>query len=452
MRSLFLRIFISFWLIMTVITAVNFLQFATSRPLDVENRFSTSIRSSVVTATRLAVMRRETEGNAGYLRTVEDFTNDSKIALWVTTLDGKELSGRTIPTDTLKTLHRYDLRMQVHTDQGEFLAFAEVPLALFPPFHFTGDLLRMLISIAVSGVVCYLLASYLTRPVDDLRRAAQSIAQGDLTARAAARSGNDQISQLVTDFNRMADRLQATMAAQKQMVSDISHELRSPLARLTVALELARARAGEAAQSALNRIDLEATRLNEMIGRILALAQLTSGEIHMNRQVIVLSDLIRDVVEDADFEARARETSVQLHVEPGAEENLIDGYPSLLRSALENVIRNAIAYTSPGTPIEVNHTSTGGRAFIAIRDHGPGVPEEELPKLFRPFYRVDNSRTRHTGGTGLGLAIASRAIALHNGTIEAHNATDGGMIVDIRLPLTTSAQPPRTPAQEAVVS
>ena len=450
MNSLFIRIFVSFWLIMTVITAVNFLQFATSRPLDVENRFSLSIRSSVLTAARLAVMRREQEGTAGYSRTIEEFQEDSKIQLWITTMDGKELAGRMIPTDTLKHMHRSDLRMPVHTDDGDFIAYAEVPLNLFPPFHFQGDLLRMLISIAVSGLVCYLLATYLTRPIDDLRRAAQSISQGDLTARAHERTGADQISQLVTDFNRMADRLQATMAAQKQMVSDISHELRSPLARLTVALELARARAGEAANSALNRIELEATRLNEMIGRILALAQLTSGEIHLEKRQVTVAELLQDIVEDADFEARAKNTSVVLRVEPGAEHAILEGYPSLLRSAMENVIRNAIAYTAPGTPIEVDQTLTGDRAFITVRDHGPGVPEEELPKLFRPFYRADNSRTRKTGGTGLGLAIASRAIALHHGTIEAHNAVDGGMIVDIRLPLNEATAPVKAPLEEVV--
>ncbi len=441
MRSLFLRIFVSFWIIQSVLTAVTFLQMASSRPLNVESHFSTRIRSSVLTATRLALLRRQLDGVPGYLRGVDDFQRESGIQVWITTPDGKELAGRTIPADTLRQAHRSDLKMPVHVDQGDFLVFAEVPMSLLPPFHNEGDIIRLLISIAVSGIVCYLLARYLTSPIDNLRRAAQAMAEGDLSARAITRRSRDQIGQLVDDFNAMADRLQSTMAAQKQMVSDISHELRSPLARLTVALDLARARAGDTARSALDRIELESTRLNEMIGRILALAQLTSGEMHMAKERIALSELLHEVVADADFEARARHTSVHLRVEDASEMATAEGYPSLLRSALENVLRNAIAYTNPGTPIEVDQTLSGDRAYITIRDHGSGVPEDELPKLFMPFYRVDNSRTRGTGGTGLGLAIAARAITLHGGTIDAHNAPDGGMIVDIRLPLHSVRKP-----------
>ncbi|MEO8727526.1 MAG: ATP-binding protein, partial [Acidobacteriaceae bacterium] len=410
-------------------------------PLNVESHFSNRIRSSVVIATRFAVLSGEVDGTAGYLRAINEFQRESRIALWITAADGAELAGRTIPADTLATEHRSDLKMLVHTDQGDFTVYAEVPMGLLPPFRTEREFWQLLFSIAVSGIVCYFLARYLTRPIDNLRRAAQAMAQGDLSARAVTRTSHDQISQLVDDFNVMAERLQSTMDAQKQMVSDISHELRSPLARLTVALDLARARAGEGSRTALDRIGLESTRLNEMIGRILALAQLTSGEMHMQKKPIVLADLLRDVVEDADFEARARGTSVVMRVESVAEGAVASGYPSLLRSALENVVRNAIAYTHPDTQIEVDQTVGADRAYITIRDHGPGVPEEELPKLFMPFYRVDNSRTRGTGGTGLGLAIAARAIALHGGTIQAHNAPDGGMIVDIRVPLDAVRQP-----------
>ena len=441
MRSLFLRIFISFWLIQSILTAATIFQMVQSRPLNVESHFSMRIRGSVMTAARYALLSREVNGSAGYLHTIDEFRRESRIQIWVTTPDGKEIAGRAIPADTLAQSHRSDLKMPVHSDQGDYIVYAEVPMGLLPPFHTQREFWQLLLSIIVSGIVCYFLARYLTRPIDNLRSAAQAMAQGDLSARAVARRNRDQISQLVDDFNIMADRLQATMAAQKQMVSDISHELRSPLARLTVALDLARSRAGEGARTALDRIGLESNRLNEMIGRILALAQLTSGEMHMKKHHISLSDLLREVVDDADFEARARHTSVKLRIEPGAEGAMANGYPSLLRSALENVVRNAIAYTNPDTTIEVDQTVTSDRVYITIRDHGPGVPEEELPKLFMPFYRVDNSRTRLTGGTGLGLAIAARAIALHSGIIRAHNAPDGGMIVEIRIPLQSVRQP-----------
>ncbi|HEY0566167.1 MAG TPA: histidine kinase dimerization/phospho-acceptor domain-containing protein, partial [Terriglobales bacterium] len=345
MRSLFTRIFVSFWLIESIMFAVFILQFA-NRPLNVESHFSNRIRASVVTAVRLAVLRRRIEGNYGYLDALEDFRRDSRIQVWVTTPNGKELAGRTIPSDTLTLSHHTDLRMQVHTEEGDFVAYAEVPLNLLPPLRARDDIPRLLIGIAVSGLICYMLSLYLTRPIDNLRRAAQTIAQGDLSARAIASRNRDHIGRLVDDFNVMADRLQATISAQKQLVSDISHELRSPLARLTVALDLARSRAGNEAQGALDRMELEANRLNDMIGRILSLAQLTSGEVHMKKQQITLSELLQEVVEDADFEARARQTSVSLEVAPGSDLAIVEAYPSLLRSALENVIRNAIAYTA----------------------------------------------------------------------------------------------------------
>jgi signal transduction histidine kinase len=440
MRSLFLKIFISFWLIQTISTVVTFLQMASSRPLNVHNQFTHRIRSGVTTAARLAVLSRQVSGKDAYLHALNDYEKDSRVQIWIVDASGQELAGRVIPADTLNLAHRDDLKMPLHTDQGDYMVYAEVPLGLLPPFHNPRETTSLLVTIAVSGVVCYLLVGYLTRPIDSLRRAAQAIAHGDLSARAVGSRNQDQIGQLVNDFNIMAARLQSTLEAQQQMVSDISHELRSPLARLTVALELARARAGDLARSALDRIELESTRLNDMIGRILALAQITSGELHTTKQRIQLTEILRDVVADADFEARARSTSVQLCIQPPRESAYVAGYPSLLRSALENVIRNAIAYTNPGTLIEVNQNVENGHAYITIRDHGAGVPESELAKLFTPFYRVDNSRTRRTGGTGLGLAIAARAIALHAGTISAQNASDGGLIIDIRLPLESVRQ------------
>jgi signal transduction histidine kinase len=441
MRSLFVRIFLAFWLIYSAMSAVTIFTMARSRPLDVENEFSRRIRSSVLTAARLAILRRQVEGNTGYLRAVDEFQRESRVQLWITTPDGRELADRSIPADTLATAHRSDLKMPLHTEQGDFVLYAEVPLRLLPPFRTDREMVQLIFGILISGVVCYSLALYLTRPIDQLRRAAQAIAQGDLSARAVARRNRDQIGYLVDDFNQMADRLQSTMAAQKQMISDISHELRSPLARLSVALELARARAGEGARTSLDRIELETSRLNDMIGRILALAQLTSGELHMKRERIDLSRIVREVVADADYEARSKHTSVKLTMGHDSEHAILDGFPSLLRSALENALRNAIAYTAPGTEIEVNQWHSAGNACITIRDHGQGVPESELSKLFLPFYRVDNSRTRHTGGSGLGLAIAARAIAVHHGTIAAHNAPDGGMIVDIRIPASSRLIP-----------
>jgi two-component system sensor histidine kinase CpxA len=209
---------------------------------------------------------------------------------------------------------------------------------------------------------------------------------------------------------------------------------------------LARQRSGSEATSALERIQREAEILNEMIGQLLALTRLESGAEEIQKTEIDLGSLVREIVKDADFEARARNRSVKL---AGTETAIIEGIPSLLRRAVENVIRNAVHYTAEGTEVEIKlftdsgtaPLSTGkpkdGRVVIVVRDHGPGVPDEALGKIFRPFYRVDEARDREAGGVGLGLAIAERAVRLHGGSVQAANVTTGGLAVTIVLPKQT---------------
>lgn len=306
---------------------------------------------------------------------------------------------------------------------------------------------RLGLAILVSGFVCFWLARYLTGPIVRLRTATHQLASGDLGARAAETKRADEIAELVHDFNRMAERLELLLNSQKQLISDISHELRSPLARLNVALGLARQRAGEDSTKALDRIELEAERLNEMIGKLLTLARLESGEPPAERAPVSILELLREVVADADFEARSRDCGVQL---VQAEDCTTLGNAGLLRSAFENVVRNAVRYTAPASAVEIRllcQAENGGRglAVVTVRDHGPGVPDQEISNLFRPFYRLDAARERQTGGAGLGLAIAERAVRLHQGTITARNAEGGGLLVEIRLP----ASPVTSPALAA---
>lgn len=303
---------------------------------------------------------------------------------------------------------------------------------------------RLGLAILVSGFVCFWLARYLTGPIVRLRATTHQLASGNLGARAAETKRADEIAELVHDFNRMAERLEALLNSQKQLISDISHELRSPLARLSVALGLARQRAGEDAGKALDRIELEADRLNEMIGKLLTLARLESGESPAEPSPVRILELLQDVVADADFEAHSRDCSVKL---VQAEDCTTVGNPELLRSAFENVVRNAVRYTAAASEVEIRlscqtRNGSGSLAVITVRDHGPGVPDEEVGNLFRPFYRLDAARERQTGGAGLGLAIAERAVRLHQGSITARNAPGGGLVVEIRLP----ASPVPTPA------
>jgi two-component system sensor histidine kinase CpxA len=247
---------------------------------------------------------------------------------------------------------------------------------------------------------------------------------------------NDEIGYLGRDFNLMAGHIESLVQAQRRLLTDISHELRSPLARQGVALGLARKRGGPELSSALDRIALEADRINEMIGQVLTLSQLESGTDRFENRKIDLVTLVEEIAADADFEARSRDCTVRLLK---SEPCMVTGSPQLLRSAVENVVRNAVRYTAPGTVVEIllrcETVDDKRYAVITVRDHGTGVPEEKIRSIFRPFYRVEDARDRKTGGTGLGLAIAARAVHAHDGTINAVNGTEGGLIVEVRIPV-----------------
>jgi len=309
--------------------------------------------------------------------------------------------------------------------------------------------LGILIGIISSGVVCYLLARYLTSPVVRLRAATRRLAEGDLTARAgvAGSRRRDEIAELVRDFDVMAERLENLVKAQSRLLHDISHELRSPLARLNVALGLARQRSGPETESALGRMELESDRLNHLIGSLLTIARLESGADPSRRTVIQLGERITEIAADADNEAQAQDCHVNAGV---AYDGSIWGEGNLLHSAIENVVRNAVQYTAEGSAVEVSLEQVAGDAIIRVADSGPGVPEEALEKMFGPFYRVDDARGRETGGVGLGLAITERAVRLHGGTVKAWNRPEGGLTVDIRLPCAPVREAEATPALASV--
>jgi two-component system sensor histidine kinase CpxA len=302
----------------------------------------------------------------------------------------------------------------------------------------------LLIAVICSGIVCYFLARYLTSPVVRLRAATQQIAAGDLSARAGDPPSRrrDELAGLIRDFNAMAARLESLVTAQGRLLNDVSHELRSPLARLNVALGLARQRTGPEAQPNLDRIEQEAERLNELIGRLLTIARLESGEDSSENVPVDLSDVVSQIAEDAGFESQGRNCRV---TSEAPENTVVLGNRSLLHSAVENVVRNATRYTREGTNVDVRLTRENGQAVVRVSDHGPGVPPDAVEKLFRPFYRLDDARNRQTGGVGLGLAITDRTVRLHRGTVSASNRPEGGLVVEIRLPLA----PRTTPAPSA---
>ncbi|WP_437618114.1 ATP-binding protein [Sorangium sp. So ce1151] len=292
---------------------------------------------------------------------------------------------------------------------------------------------RLLAIVGVTGLVAVLLARYLSRPIRILRGATQRMASGDLSVRVAQQlAGADgETLALGRDMDRMAERIQELLETQRRLLRDVSHELRSPLARLNIALELVRRRSPPDVEPAFDRIERETERLNGMIGELLTLSRLESGRGMERTERVDLTALVEQLVEDAAFEAEQQGCSVELGARDACS---LDGNGELLRRAIENVVRNAVRFTEPGTAVRVDLECAGGLAEVRVRDRGPGVPEGALVDIFKPFYRVDDHRARGAGGTGIGLAITQRAVLLHGGEVEASNADGGGLVVALRLP------------------
>jgi two-component system sensor histidine kinase CpxA len=236
---------------------------------------------------------------------------------------------------------------------------------------------------------------------------------------------------LIGDFNRMADRVEELVRSQRQLLADVSHELRSPLARLSLAVDLLR-EFPEDREEYLARFENELGKLNRLIERLLTLSRLESSTVLLREAPFDLADLAQDVISDVQFEASARECSIEL---PRSEKSPVRGDQVLIRSAIENILRNAVQYSEEGTAIRVEVACHPPDATITVTDTGPGVSASEMSQLFQPFFRGGEARSRRSDGYGLGLAITSRAISLHGGTIRAQN-TGSGFEVRVRLPLT----------------
>lgn len=277
--------------------------------------------------------------------------------------------------------------------------------------------------LAAAVLLCYWLAYHVASPVRQMQRAVERFGHGDLTARVNSRR-RDELGQLARAIDRMADRIQTLLAAERRLLGDISHELRSPLARLGVAIELARS--GDNRGAALDRIQKESDRLNELVGQLLEVTRAEGDPAALRAQHVRLDLLMAALAEDCSFEAQARGCAI---VFQPPEPCTVEGDPELLRRAAENVVRNAIRFAPQGTNVEIGMDCGPGLVRVRVRDYGPGVPPEALPRLFDPFFRVENDRGRASGGVGLGLSIARRAAELHKGRLTAMNANPGLEVV-----------------------
>jgi two-component system sensor histidine kinase CpxA len=452
MRGLFFKIFIIFWIAQSLI-------FVISMALIVRHRFPSpdilraSLFSTLQNESQDAVSSYETvgcravqasalaHGHSIAIETDEDsiLCTTGAQGLFRTSrrsgneIYGDQVGGRyiwNVPINSA-TGRRYVVLLsiphtpEVHTWYQDLLHFA------FP---------QLPVAIAVGGATTFVLVLVFTRPVIRLRKAARDLARGNLATRVRETSSvhifrGDEFHALIHDFNHMAERLEGLVGAQKLLLRDVSHELRSPLARLSVALELAREDAHEGMTSHLDRIERETARLNQLIGQLLTLSSMEAIEAD-DFEPVSLKGLLEEMIPDAEYEARQRQTSIVLDAN---DECVIQGKRELLYRAIENVVRNAIRYTEPGTEVAITLSASkagvNGTAVLQVADHGPGIPEAEIQSIFRPFYRVDEARSPHTGGFGVGLAIAERAVKLHHGEVGATNCKGGGAEIQMRFPL-----------------
>jgi len=448
-NTIFWKIFISYWLVMLILIATTFVVvtlFADRDRLEWESQFSAQAKANTMVtvyehggAKALSRwLQRRDRGRTSRIYLLNDKSvdlldkpvPDQLKQAWS---DGRaEYLENNRPRLVLKVLGQDDRVYWVAGLRPHDRAKPGFPGRRLVPFiPFKG--LSVLLALLVTGAISYLLARNITSPIRQLQTAAQRMAGGDLSARVAKNVGKrrDELGELGSDFNGMAEEIDRLLSTQQRILRDVSHELRSPLARLQIALGLARKAAGDLCEKDHDRIEKEIVRLDELIGQVISLVRLEDSGQELNTSGVQLSAVLAAIVDDANFEAASHNKRVELEAETDVE---IQADAELLHSGLENVVRNAVAYTAENTVVSVKLTVDEAHYIIAVIDQGPGVSESALTSLFEPFYREAAARDRASGGYGLGLAIAQRAIRLHGGDIIARNNVSGGLEIEITLP------------------
>jgi len=454
-RRLFTKVFLWFWLTVLALFAI----FLASR---IGTRLVPSTDISASFAPRVAdeaAEAYESGGPQGFEQFARGLVGKSGIELYLIDGYGKDVLYRPIPSDSLsivrsarsdgRILSRYGLRS--HSSSYKFISPLGHPYVLLVrlPFQLTkfldttpgGGLPFFGVVLLMVTLFCFWLTYHIVAPIQGIQSAARKVAAGDLSVRAPVEISkrHDELAALAADFDAMVERMSAFVRSQKDLLSTVSHELRSPLTRLIMSLTLLRKESPPESEELLQRMERDIERIDTLMGQLLTFARLETGLSSDGRSNVDLSQLVQEVVADGDFEARACGKSVRLQAEGVMVVEKAD--QQALRSACENVIRNAIRFTPPGTEVEVilktEGMSPSSQAVISVRDSGRGVPEELLQQIFQPFFRVKEpgGNPRATNGTGLGLAIAHEAIRQHRGTIIASNANPIGLEVKIMLPI-----------------
>lgn len=445
---LFWKIFLPFWLLQTAL--MLFLayyvheSFGPQRPWWLQPE-----RRAMPVIGRAAIHRYQRGQRDGLRDMLQDIELPQRSQYWLLDDQGNELSGRAMSSEvhaavaeavtgggmshvkgaTILALRMQDRDNRMFVFAGEF----SVP----PLIHsLPGGLVAgILISSLLTSLLCMELARYLTSPILRLRDAAHAIAHGNLEARAGRKGSRrrDEIADVVADFDAMAVEIANLVDSNRRMLVGVSHDLRSPIARIRVALSLVSNAPENERAELLERIEQELLRLNSMIEQVLTVARLESGQMRAQCAPVSLNQVIDEAVEDARFEAS--QSDVEIVYDDRWPETVLEGDENMLRSAIENVLRNAIFYSSQAGRVELNVAVRNGRVRVVVRDNGPGAPEEAVSKLFEPFYRVDDARGVTTGGCGLGLSLTAGAVRAHQGTVRASNIAPHGLEIAIELPV-----------------
>jgi two-component system OmpR family sensor kinase len=449
MHSLFSRIFLLFLLAMTLIVGSSIATTFTIASRDNESP-ETQRRPSIAIQASEILANGGIGALQGWLEGHRNAPGDRE--LFVVGPNGQDILGRALPESAahrLALLGRDPLpgnfrpsrvAPQIIAGDGAIYTVLLMPRrpSIFGALSLPAiSLTILIIALVVSALTSWWLADHLTAPIRRIQAGARALASENLDVRVSAglEGRKDELAVLARDFDAMADQLRANRTATTQLLRDISHELRSPLARMRVALGLARQPPADFPRQ-LDRLEREVERLDAMISQVLKLARLHGTDALLEREPFELDEVIEEVVRDANFEGAVKNCGVNLQ---GATNAAVLGNRELLRSAIENVLRNAVHYSPQDKPVEVLVARLSSGLEILIRDHGPGVPPADLERIFEPFYRVAESRDRDSGGEGIGLAITSQVMKAHGGCAEAVNAPGSGFEVRLSLPETAIA-------------
>ena len=456
MRSLSMKIFLWFWMAVLV-GSLAFIAVAVWLPSQTFiGRAAKYFSFNLATTGRVGIDLYKQGGPSALETFLGRIETISAFKLYIVTAQGTplravalpsgagELAQRALSTGAVQaqewTTHPLIAQPVISGSDQAYVVLLELPAGLiqllFQMYHALA--LRFAAALMASGLICFLMVKYLTSPIRKLQAAVRKFAQGDLSVRVAAKIGSrqDEIADLGRDFDIMADRIETLMHAHESLLRDVAHELRSPLTRLNVALEISRKHSNAEMTGALDRISAEANQLSRLITQVLALSRLENTDVELHLELVCLEKLVDRIVHDANFEGQSRTLPVIFYCKQSV---TLTADGRLMHSAIENVVRNALRFTPRGSPVEITQAvrKDKGKTMVVlvISDEGPGVPQEALKDLFNPFFRVADKPGRTSGGAGIGLAIAFHAVSLHHGTISAMNRSSGGLTVEISLPM-----------------